>query len=375
MELDRVSGKPTAGTEPENLSPAWGPPTQASLGERGVGPAGKAGRKAPLGALPVENVPVAALLAAAAGGDAAVQVHQPRAKELHDLRQHHWGAAGRGVGWAQGPRMFAAFVPQGLHTEEDRGGSRGAPAGCGRPGGRTVRASGLRGAARGPPGQAGVGREELLPPTLAAPLLLPGPSRQRPSRPSPGAWTPRLRREPRARGPSPGRPANQAPGLPLAEEDERWALGLDPRAGPPGPRALTAVAKVPGQVALAAAERQRVQPGVEAAEGAGAGAGGARRGAGSCGPLPGDGAGSACGTGIPGGAGRAARAGEGAAPLRARRRRGLGRESQARRGEAGVPRDGAGPGGPARCRAGGAASDTTEQHSHFCLNKRRSHVL
>ena len=101
MELDRVSGKPTAGTEPENLSPAWGPPTQASLGERGVGPAGKAGRKAPLGALPVENVPVAALLAAAAGGDAAVQVHQPRAKELHDLRQHHWGAAGRGVGWAQ----------------------------------------------------------------------------------------------------------------------------------------------------------------------------------------------------------------------------------------------------------------------------------
>lgn len=319
MELDSVSGKPAAGMQPENLSPAWGPPTQASLAERGVGPAGKAGRKAPLGALPVENVPVAALLAAAAGGD-----HQPRAKELHDLRQHHWGAAGRGVGWAQGPRMFAAFVPQGLHTEGDRGGSRGAPAGCGRPGGRTVRASGLRGAARGPPGQAGVGREELLPPTLAAPLLPPRPSRQRPSRPSPGAWTPRLRREPSARGPSPGRPANQAPRLPLAEADERWALGLDPRAGPPGPRALTAVAKVPGQVALAAADRQRVQPGVEAAEGAGrrrrrrgrgARPGGAqhagpRRGAGCCWPLPGDGAGSACGTGIPGGAGRAARAGE-----------------------------------------------------------------
>lgn len=367
MELDSVSGKPAAGMQPENLSPAWGPPTQASLAERGVGPAGKAGRKAPLGALPVENVPVAALLAAAAGGD-----HQPRAKELHDLRQHHWGAAGRGVGWAQGPRMFAAFVPQGLHTEEDRGGSRGAPAGCGRPGGRTVRASGLRGAARGPPGQAGVGREELLPP---------GPSRQRPSRPSPGAWTPRLRREPRARGPSPGRPANQAPRLPLAEEDERWALGLDPRAGPPGPRALTAVAKVPGQVALAAANRQRVQPGVEAAEGAGRrrrrGRGGGRRGLAAPSMRAPSAARAAAGrcraTAPEAPVGPEFRAGpEG---RRAQVRLGLGRESQARRGEAGGPRDGAGPGGPARCRAGGAASDTTEQHSHFCLKKPRSHVF
>lgn len=48
VELDRVSGKPTAGIQPENLSPGWGPPMQARLGERGVGPAGKAGRKAPL---------------------------------------------------------------------------------------------------------------------------------------------------------------------------------------------------------------------------------------------------------------------------------------------------------------------------------------
>ena len=71
---------------------------QASLGERVVGPVGKAGRKAPLGALPVENVPVAARLAGVAGGDVVVQVHEPGAKELHDLRQHHWGGAGRGVG-------------------------------------------------------------------------------------------------------------------------------------------------------------------------------------------------------------------------------------------------------------------------------------
>ena len=41
-----------------------------------------------------------------------------------------------------------------------------------------------------------------------------------------------------------------------------------------------------------------------------------------------------------------------AGPLGARRRLGMGAESQTRRAEAGGPRDGEGPAGPARCRPG-----------------------
>lgn len=135
MELDRVSGKPTAGTQPENLSTGWGPPMQARLGERGAGPAGKAGRKAPLGAPLVENAPVAALLAGVAGGDVLVQVHEPGAKELHDLRQHHWGGAGRGVGRAEGPRIFAYSSPRASTRRRIDRGPGEPPQGVGAPAG------------------------------------------------------------------------------------------------------------------------------------------------------------------------------------------------------------------------------------------------
>lgn len=125
------------------------------------------------------------------------------------------------------------------------------------------------------------------------------------------------------RGPCPGRGLRLAV-PPTRPRGSRWprrtSAGLSAWTPGQAPRPLTAVAKVPGQVALAAAGRQRVQPGVETVEGAGRqrrrgrGArpgsvqhGGGRRGAArpAVRPLPGDGAGSACGTGIPGGAGRA----------------------------------------------------------------------
>lgn len=156
------------------------------------------------------------------------------------------------------------------------------------------------------------------------------------------------------RGPCPGRGLRLAV-PPTRPRGSRWprrtSAGLSAWTPGQAPRPLTAVAKVPGQVALAAAGRQRVQPGVETVEGAGrqrrrgrgARPGSVQHGGGRRGQLLGRCRATAPEAPVgpefregpegPGPEGRGA--GEGAGPLGARRRLGVGAESQTRRGEVG----------------------------------------